>query len=310
VFESIKSGRSLHREEFTSLNQDFLPLKDGSGLVHTDFIQLLERHGLDSLEGVFGYKKGLSLHKPGLGKRERLKIQFGEEGSDEKKVVVYLKRFGDPGTIGRIKQTIRRLSFYGAGVHDFTGAIRLAENGLPVPRPVAYGHEPGFFGGKRSFAMLEELSDADALERILPRWSENEEYYRILKDKKGLIKKVAELTGNLHRSGFFHRDLYLSHIFLGIDRDGEEQLSLIDLQRIFKPPFRKRRWIVKDLAQLYFSSRELFTKKDMVRFLHEYFGCDKLDKKQKKLAGSIIRKTRKMERHARNRLKKMNSEPV
>jgi len=293
---------------FKPHDEDFVPLEDGNGLAHTDYKRLLEEHNLGSLEDVFKHSQGESLHKPGLGHRERLRIKLStdEPGKD---VVIYLKRFGNPGFGERIRQSIKRGSRDGAGVYDFSGAVRLAEIGVPVPRAVAYGQERGFLGGRRSFAILEELPGADALERILPNWDEMKNEYRMLGNKRELIKQLAGLVKRLHESGLCHRDLYLSHIFLGRDEDGKELLSLIDLNRVFQPVIVKRRWIVKDLAQLYFSSRGFFRKRDMVRFLHEYFGCDKLDKRQKRLVRSIVRKTRRMDRHARNSLRKLQIRP-
>ena len=55
------------------------------------------------------------------------------------------------------------------------------------------------------------------------------------------------LLRRLHGSGWVYRDMYWNHVFL--DPEGAD-LRLIDVERAFRPRWRLRRWIVKDLAGL------------------------------------------------------------
>ena len=81
-----------------------------------------------------------------------------------------------------------------------------------------------------------------------------------------MLADLAGLVGRLHRSGFVHRDLYLSHIFF----DGLS-FRLIDLQRAFRPRWRRRRWLIKDLAALHFSTpAEQVGRWERLRFLCWY----------------------------------------
>lgn len=64
-------------------------------------------------------------------------------------------------------------------------------------------------------------------------------------------EKTAEVAGRLHAAGLHHRDLYLCHFLF--DEAGE--VRLIDAARVRKLPWlRRRRWIVKDLAQFRYSA--------------------------------------------------------
>ena len=77
----------------------------------------------------------------------------------------------------------------------------------------------------------------------------------------------------MHEKGINHRDFYLCNILL--DKQALETetrvLYVIDLHRA---QIRKRtplRWIIKDLAGLYFSSKASgLTKRDELRFVKEY----------------------------------------
>jgi hypothetical protein len=80
-----------------------------------------------------------------------------------------------------------------------------------------------------------------------------------------ILFPTADLAAKLHASGLHHRDLYLCH-FLVISKQGggagidhESDLRLIDAARVrpFPGPFTRRRWIVKDLAQFWYSTLAL-----------------------------------------------------
>jgi len=298
----LLAGRSEGRENCPSragyykpFTEDYVPSPDGSGLIHKDFKDILVRERLASLKEVFAYQKGAQLRKPGLKQRERIKLDLTAD--DGKKVTVYLKRFG-PAPVGEVvKNLIYPRRSVGAGVYDFAAAMALAERGVATSRPISYGQEPAAPGKGRSFVMLQELPQAEALERLLPQWQKNKKTYAMLADKKELIGKLAELVGRLHGQGFFHRDLYLSHIFLCRNEAGEERLCLIDLQRVFRPKFYQRRWRIKDLAQLYYSAGGFFSRADMLRFLREYARIVHLQATDKTLARAVWRKAQRIARH-------------
>lgn len=64
---------------------------------------------------------------------------------------------------------------------------------------------------------------------------------------------VAALVGRLFAQRFVHRDLNCAHLYVDQPR-GAARVALLDLERVFAPALRWRRWVVKDLAALLASS--------------------------------------------------------
>jgi heptose I phosphotransferase len=89
--------------------------------------------------------------------------------------------------------------------------------------------------------------------------------------KKALIGKIAELAGKMHAAGFAHQDFYLVHMFVKENED--DNIYLIDLQRLIMQKKLHRRWRVKDLAQLFFAARPYVSETDIRRFWLIYCSC-------------------------------------
>lgn len=289
--------RSDHFEVF---DESFAPLAEGCGLVHKDYVAGLQAAGLDSLEKIFACQQGQRLDKPGLGTRQRWRMALTVAG---RPTAIYLKRYGSPSWSMVLKRLLGQRTTAPIAIFDFAAAMTLAKVGVAVPRPIAYGFERGGLRERRSFVMLEELPGAEALERLLPRWRENAGRYALLRDKKELIRHIADLVRRLHEAGYFHRDLYLAHLFISKNRQGGERLNVIDLQRVFRPRWRRRRWQVKDLAQLYYSARRYFSRVDMLRFAHYYWG----NRPSRDMIRDIERKARWIERQVLRRKRRQES---
>lgn len=119
----------------------------------------------------------------------------------------------------------------------------------------------------QSFLITQELADPISLEDFCKDWRKNPPDFSL---KKKLIKEVAKIARTLHTSGINHRDFYICHFLL----TKELKLYLIDLHRAQIRERTPLRWIIKDLAGLYFSSFNIgLTKKDIFRFIKEY--CQK-----------------------------------
>ena len=298
-----RSAQELTGTSYQPYDEQFVPLDDASGLVHDAYRPLLDQHKLATLADVFAYQQGHSLHKPGLGHRQRLRIQLLADNGPQ--ATMYLKRYQRPPLGKRLKRYISRRSRLAEAVYDFAAALALSQEGVSVPRPIAYGQEHGRFFETRSFVISEELPQADALERLLPQSQAQQQNYPLLANPRELTRQVARLVARLHRAGWFHRDLYLSHIFLGKDRYGRDMLSLIDLQRVFRPRLCRRRWQIKDLAQLYYSAMPYCTRTDIARFLKTYCDGPVRSPANKRLARAIQRKAARIARHDHKRRRRL-----
>ena len=116
----------------------------------------------------------------------------------------------------------------------------------------------------QSFLITEELPKHITLEALCGDWLKLPPTFLF---KQNLICRVAQIARTLHSNGINHRDFYLCHFLLG----EEGRLYLIDLHRAQIRAKTPLRWIIKDLAGLYFSSKDCgLTQRDLLRFMKEY----------------------------------------
>ena len=89
--------------------------------------------------------------------------------------------------------------------------------------------------------------------------------------KIALLHHVASISARMHNMGICHRDFYLCHFL--VQGQGENPLTLIDLHRALVKNRLGQRWIIKDIAGLYFSAMDIgLSKKDLLRFIGMYSG--------------------------------------
>jgi hypothetical protein len=122
-------------------------------------------------------------------------------------------------------------------------ALELAQ--IPTVPLVAWGHT----ANGRSFLITEDLGGFQDAEKAIERGLSFET----------ILDATADLAAKLHDAGLHHRDLYLCHFFVRTTTATPIELRLIDPARVahLPPwPFRQR-WIVKDLAQFWYSATQL-----------------------------------------------------
>ncbi len=128
----------------------------------------------------------------------------------------------------------------GAG-REWWAAQSLSKEGFAVPSPVALGVERGL-RRRRAFSLFAE-APGERLEDLLR--AHPQDYSRFLSP---LVQTVARF----HQQGYSHQDLYLCHLFWH-----EGEVVFIDLQRVRHTAGFKPRWIIKDLAELFYSARQI-----------------------------------------------------
>lgn len=153
---------------------------------------------------------------------------------------------------------------------EYEALKRLAALGVGVPRVMGFG-ERGWNPAKQdSFILMESLEDTISLETLCATWKTTPPAFAF---KLALIKAVANIARVLHVNGMNHRDFYLCHFLLprSAQEHAQPMLFLIDLHRAGLRDKTPERWIKKDLAGLYFSSKEaLLTQRDYYRFMKYY----------------------------------------
>lgn len=200
---------------------------------------------------------------------ERQNCTLDETLPDGRAVRLHIKRFkriGDGGALAEVR-----------------GIQLLQDNGIATVPLVAWGHS----AAGRGFVITEDLAgfrDAEqAVRNGLPL------------DR--LIGPVAAMAARLHDAGLHHRDLYLCHFFVRMDGE-QAELRLIDAARVAPlPRWFRRRWIVKDLAQLIYSVQQVdATAHQQRQLLAEYAAARKLANADR-LERSIARKVRRIAAH-------------
>lgn len=84
---------------------------------------------------------------------------------------------------------------------------------------------------------------------------------------------VAPLVRRLHDQRLVYRDLYWNHVFV-VDPRRSDAPVFLDVERVFRPRWRWRRWVVKDLAGLRASvpAGIVVSPRQELRFLRAYAG--------------------------------------
>ena len=157
----------------------------------------------------------------------------------------------------------------GAG-NEFAALKCLKEWQIETMTPCAFGERGWNPARLESFLITAELTDCISLEDFCRPWPQEPPPFAL---KKALIESLARTSRTLHRNGLNHRDYYLCHYLL--DRQvlaaGRLRLYLIDLHRAQlrrKTPYR---YVVKDVAGLWFSAMDIgLTRRDLLRFMRLY----------------------------------------
>ncbi len=237
--------------------------------IDPDYRDLLAVHGLDSLEGALATEQGQRLDKAGLEswrQRWRLELRHPDRGTQ----TLYLKRFVAPPIARQWQRWWEGSPAHSTAHVEWHSSRLLAGCGIPAARAVALGER--MIAGRElaSYVILQEVA-GESLERIAARLPESRP-----PAGRQSVEALARFVARFHAAGFAHRDLYLSHVFLLRGRSGEEwsDYVLIDLQRVFRPRWRARRWRVKDLAALACSTPVNWVgPRARLRFLCRYLRC-------------------------------------
>jgi hypothetical protein len=167
---------------------------------------------------------------------------------------------------------------------ECAGHELLLANNIPTANLVAWG---GLEDG-RSFVMLEDLAGYTPADKLIESGT----------DFSLLQQLTADMAARLHQAGLQHRDLYLCH-FMAKPNGDQTDVRLIDPARVRRLPgfLTRGRWIVKDLAQFWYSTLKLpITEANRAAWLMRY--CQQRQLPGTALMrGKIERKVRRIAKH-------------
>lgn len=158
-----------------------------------------------------------------------------------------------------------------SAVNEWFAIGKLHQLKVPVPKIAAYSCKGINPARKKSFIITEELAPIISLEELTLTWKENPPPF---KKKRILLKEVARIAAVLHNNGINHRDFYLCHFLLNTEIEISNNQCLLYLIDLHRAQIRKKtpnRWVIKDLASLFFSSKDIgLTKHDYLLFMKQY----------------------------------------
>lgn len=239
------------------------------GTVHADrdFLEVLVSLKLDTLRGVFEYAGAGYLRTQ--AKRDNFHIagNAGERAYD-----LWLKRHRGLELKETLKLLMSDSPLAAPALREWDNMGHLEALGIRTARRVAFGQKriPGL--ALKSFIITEDIAGGVPLDDYIAAHFAGALSEDVLREKRALLWDLGDLVRKLHQAGFTHMDLYLNHVFVRQTPEGDKLLYLIDLQRVARRWLLRRRWVIKDLAALLYSTRDLpLTKTDLARVFAAYF---------------------------------------
>lgn len=160
--------------------------------------------------------------------------------------------------------------------NEWVAIRKLEQMQIPVANIAAYGTAGVNPASKQSFILTGELAPTISLEDLSRNWKKEPPPFIF---KRYLIKQVALIAKKLHENGMNHRDFYLCHFLLDTSQKidfknpNNCKIYLIDLHRAQIREKTPERWLIKDVASLYFSSMDVgLTRNDLCYFIKIYRG--------------------------------------
>ena len=255
----------------------------GAGWIRAAWRDRFAAAGLREVQD-FLQVQGEALSKPGLVRRYRARLNVGGD-------CVYLKRFEGDRLSDRLRRWWEDRRWHSPASREVAAADALRRARIPANRALAWGRSVSR-GIETTFVVLSPAPGVPS-DQYLQR-SPGDAKLRTL------AQRMAALVRAFHAGGWCHRDLYLCHIFVREGAGGDFELTLIDLQRVFRPPCLTRRWRVKDLAQLAYSARQRVPIRIQLRFFRDYLSGETRASKRRWLK-SVRAKVASMDRRERRR---------
>jgi len=265
-------------------------------IIRTPFLALFLLHGLGDVRAVMNFRGGILSKEQG----PRSVCRFSLPDKEGEKAF-FLKRHLHPPFREQIREFFRYGSFLSGGRREWENIWKIRQVGISTIDPVGFGERREWGGWEvESFLVSLELKEACRLTEFIPKHLSPPLNSSLLSRKRQLLGELALLARRIHEAGLFHRDFYLGHVFVTDRKEGEMELYLMDLQRIFRPKWRIERWRIKDLASLNFSAPPgWFTATDRLRFYKQYRGIPRLEDRDRSLIRRITRKSQRIWTHTR-----------
>jgi len=152
--------------------------------------------------GVKAWRGELIKNQRGRRNVSRIKMADPEGVSR----VFYLKRIWQPYR----KDGLHSLLKYGRVVsscrQEWDNYVALQQAGIGTPELIAHGEECGPFWERFSFILTGEVRGSISLHQFLDQCCEP-------RLRRGVLREVASVVGQMHRTGLFWPDFFSRHVF-------------------------------------------------------------------------------------------------
>lgn len=173
----------------------------------------------------------------------RKTLRFEMEGG------AYYAKYHKGGSVGELLKNLLslRMPVFSAK-NEWEAIEHLHRHGVDTMTAVAYGYRGVAPLWTESFLITEELKNCISLEDVFLKgvWKT-----LTVIERRDLVRLLAETVKKMHGAGVNHRDCYLCHFLWNRE---ENRLYIIDLHRSQIRANVPHRWLLKDVASLYFSA--------------------------------------------------------
>jgi len=264
--------------------------------INNNYRETLAEAGLDSFAALMSTTDGRLMRA--LPDRENWRVEI--HGPHQQVRGAFLKKHHVRSVGTWLRPRLGASIAATPGRVEAENVARLESAGIRAMPLIAFGERLHRGGLLESFILTEELRGYLQLDHFLrQRFANLNRAPRTRQRSREfdrLVAQVADVAGRFHRLGYNHRDLYCCHFFIREGSPGEFDVRLIDLQRVQQRRRWRRRWVVKDLAQLAYSApRDVVSCTRRLAFFRAYLGVAKLGPADRRLLRDVLRKQKLME---------------
>jgi tRNA A-37 threonylcarbamoyl transferase component Bud32 len=254
-----------------------------------EWIDLLHRHQLDTVDGV--YRPNLGTVVASSGTTEVVKVDLTDAPDTR---TLFIKKYWYR-TLHERARIMWRGTFFGRAKvrREYDNLVRLRAWGLDAPQPVAFGEHRTFGWLKRSFLITESVPHPTPLQEFLCHVLPARPNPARADRRRELIRNLAGCIRRLHEHNFVHHDLFWRNIILS--GDSLNHFFLIDAHKggCWRPG-EECQSRAADLACLDAAAPWFFRRAERLRFYLAYAGKSSLSNEDKSLIRLVQSLTRPM----------------
>ena len=264
-------------------------------IVNRDYLPALMAAGLNEFDRIYHHHGGKVIKHIKTRQVTRIEIPW-KSGTCN----LYLKRHvAVRPTLQEWMTGLIRHQGASPGMLEFHSICDFRNHGIPTATPVVAGERKATPLHYESFLITESIAPFISLETIIRHHPERLQGEKGEMRKQRILQAIAELSRKMHEAGFNHLDFNADHVMIGPDAaDGNVPLALLDFQRIDRKKWMRFRWMIKTMAELFYSLPEpVFSDNDRRCLFEHYVRRSSDGWGDKILLQWIIRKARRIGRH-------------